>query len=179
MNACARHTHCACVFLESMSVLKLAERCVAEPLPHFEDAEQLIADDYCNHASDSVHEDDSCGNGDEDSIGETSPTGAARKSFMDPCEVDLEEVRDVKEFSSATCKCTNREGGPCSSYFSVEEFADHRMQMAELEHDALDIIILSQINAHHFSEGDNGSSPSFYQHFHVPYVWQPSCFYME
>ena len=131
MNACARHTHCACVFLESMSALKLAERCVAEPLPHFEDAEQLIADDYCNHASDSVHEDDSCGNGDEDSIGETSPTGAARKSFMDPCEADLEEVRDVKEFSSATCKCTNREGGPCSSYFSVEEFADHRMQMAE------------------------------------------------
>jgi len=71
---------------------------------------------------------------------------------MDPCKVDLEEVRDVKKFSSTTCKCTKREGGPCSSYFSVEEFADHRMQMAELEHDALDIMILSQINAHHFLE---------------------------
>lgn len=84
----------------------MAERCVAEPLPRFEDEEQLIALDCFNHASDSVHEDDSCGSEDEDSSGETSPTGAARKSFMDPCEVDLEEVRDVKEFSSTTCKCT-------------------------------------------------------------------------
>ena len=60
-------------------------------------------------------------------VGDTSPTKAARKSFMDPREVDL-EVRDVKEFSSVTCKCTKRKGGPCSSYFSVEEFADHKMQ---------------------------------------------------
>jgi len=87
-----RGTHCACIFLESMSVLKMAERCVAEPLPCFEDAEQLIADDYFNHASDSVHEDDSCGSEDEDSSGETSHTGATRKSFMDPPEVDAHVV---------------------------------------------------------------------------------------
>jgi len=37
-----------------MSVLKMAEWYVAEPLPRFEDAEQLIADDYFNHTSDSV-----------------------------------------------------------------------------------------------------------------------------
>ena len=66
--------------------------------------------------------------------------------------MDLEEMRGVKEFSSATCKCTKRKGGPCSSNFSVEELSDHRMQMVELEHDALDMIILCQINAHHFSE---------------------------
>ena len=89
VNARVRHTHCACIFLESMSVLKMAERCVAEPLPCFEDAEQLIADDYFNHASYSVHEDDSCGSEDKhSSSGETSPTGATRKSFMDPREVD-------------------------------------------------------------------------------------------
>jgi len=39
------------------TVLKMAESCVAEPLPCFEDAEQLIADEYFNHASDSMHED--------------------------------------------------------------------------------------------------------------------------
>jgi len=81
------------------TVLKMAESCIAEPLPRFEDAEQLIADKYFNHASDSVHEDDNCGSGDEDSSGETSTTGAARKSFMDPREVDLEEMRALIESS--------------------------------------------------------------------------------
>ena len=60
-------------------------------------------------------------------VGNTSPTKAARKSFMDPHEVDL-EVTGVKKISNVTCKCTKRKGGPCSSYFSVEEFADRKMQ---------------------------------------------------
>ena len=62
----------------------------------------------------------------------------------------------MKVFSSATCKCTKRKGSPCSSYFSVDGFWDHRMQMAELDHDSLGILILSQLNAHHFSEDLQG-----------------------
>ena len=53
----------------------------------------------------------------------------------------------------------NKEG-PCT--FSIENLADHRMQMAELESDALDLVILSQINAHHFSEAIQGHQCSSY-----------------
>ena len=53
-------------------------------------------------------------------------------------------------------------GGPCSATFSIEILADHRMQMAELESDALDLVILSQINAHHFSEAIQGHQCSSY-----------------
>ncbi len=136
----------------------MAEYCAAEILPPLEDADvdMMIADEYFNNrqASDSEHEDDSCRSGDEDRSGDTS--NIRRKSFMDPREVDLVEIREVKEFSSAACKCSKRKGGSCGNYFSVEEFADYRMQMAELEHDALDIVILSQINAHHFFEDLEG-----------------------
>ena len=62
----------------------------------------------------------------------------------------------VKGFSVATCKCLKKKGGPCNDYFSIEELADHRMQMAELESNTLDMIILGQINAHHFSEDIQG-----------------------
>ena len=91
----------------------MAESCVAEPLPHFEDAEQLIADEYfkIRQASDSAHEDDSTSSGSEDS-GDISLARPAKESFMDPRAVDLEEMRGVKEFSSATCKCTKRKGTP-------------------------------------------------------------------
>ena len=60
--------------------------------------------------------------------------------------------------------------------------------MAELEHDTLDMIILTQINAHHFSEDLQGHDTAgetkkdythFYFHIVTLYVWQPYCFYME
>ena len=49
--------------------VRMAESCVAEPLPPLEDAEQLVADEYFNNrqASDSVHGDDSSSSGSEDS----------------------------------------------------------------------------------------------------------------
>ena len=62
----------------------------------------------------------------------------------------------MKDFSTATCKCLKKKGGPCSDHFSVEEIAEHRMQMAELESATLDMIILNQINAHHFSNDIQG-----------------------
>ena len=123
----------------------------AEPMALFEDADQLIADEYFNNrqtiSTDSEH---SSSDENEEDISATQAT------FMDPRELDLEEVGIIKQFSTATCKCTKRKGGPCSTYFNVEEFADHRMQMAELENESLDMIILSQINAHHFSETIRG-----------------------
>ena len=119
----------------------------AEPMALFEDTDQLIADEYFNNRQtiniDSEH---SSSDENEEDISVTQAT------FMDPRELDLEEVGIIKQFSTATCKCTKRKGGPCSTYFNVEELADHRMQMAELENESLDMIILRQINAHHFSE---------------------------
>lgn len=111
----------------------------------FEDEEQLIADEYFNNRQELASPSDET---EEDIL-------PAQATFMDPRELDIEEleVRTVKEFSAATCKCSKRKGGPCSAHFSIEELSEHRMQMAELENDALDMIILSQINAHHFSGG--------------------------
>ena len=71
---------------------------------------------------------------------------------MDPRDLDVEEVRTVKNFHDATCKCSKRKGGPCSAYFSVEELGCKWLNWKVI----LLMIILSQINAHHFAEGLQG-----------------------
>jgi hypothetical protein len=60
------------------------------------------------------------------------------------------------------------------------------MQMAELERDTLDMLILSQINAHHFSDDLQGHVGKAERKDYcistsivTLYVWQPFCFYME
>ena len=89
----------------------------AEPMALFEDADQFIADEYFNNrqtiSTDSEH---SSSDENEEDISATQAT------FMDPYELDLEEMEIIKQFS----KCTKRKGGPCSTYFNVEELADHR-----------------------------------------------------
>ena len=57
----------------------------------------------------------------------------------------------IKNFVDTTCTCSNKHGAACSGYFDQSEYEDSRMAMAELENDQLDLIILSQINAYHFS----------------------------
>ena len=66
-------------------------------------------------------------------------------------ELDLEEEKIIKEFKSLSCGCNKKGGLPCSDYFSEEELSKLRMSMAELEKDQLDMVILSQISAHHYS----------------------------
>ena len=75
----------------------------AEPMALFEDADQFIADEYFNNrqtiSTDSEH---SSSDENEEDISATQAT------FMDPRELDLEEVGIIKQFSTATCKCTKR-----------------------------------------------------------------------
>ena len=66
-------------------------------------------------------------------------------------ELDQEEEAIIKEFKSSSCGCKKKGGLPCSSYFSEEELSKLRMSMAELDNDQLDMVILSQISAHHYS----------------------------
>ena len=40
---------------------------------------------------------------------------AAGKSFLDPRDLDLDDVRAVEDFCAATCECTTNKGGPCSA----------------------------------------------------------------
>jgi len=68
-------------------------------------------------------------------------------------ELDQEEEAIIKEFKSSSCGCKKKGGLPCSSYFSEEELSKLRMSMAELDNDQLDMVILSQISAHHYSGG--------------------------
>ena len=69
----------------------------------------------------------------------------------EPREIDVKEVEDVKNFIHSTCGCSKKNGAPCSGFFDQDEYEEARMSMAELEKDQLDLVILSQINAHHFS----------------------------
>ena len=70
---------------------------------------------------------------------------------VEACKVDDEEVEAVKNFVANTCGCSKKNGKPCSDYFDQNEYEEARMTMAELNNDQLDLVILSQINAHHFS----------------------------
>ena len=54
-----------------------------------------------------------------------------------------------KTCSTTTCGCTKKDGSPCSAYFSIQDLSQLRKQMSELESDQLDLVILSQIHAHH------------------------------
>ena len=69
-----------------------------------EDAEELVLDEYYNNREDSSSEpeNESSESGNE----EDTSAQSAKKSFLDPCDLDLEEVRAVEDFSAATCKCT-------------------------------------------------------------------------
>ena len=81
-----------------------------------------------------------------------SSDGDHTESFVDMRQPDKDEVKSVQHFSQITCGCTKREGVPCSGYFTVEELSELRMQMAELENEQLDLVILSQKVTKKFSE---------------------------
>ena len=66
-------------------------------------------------------------------------------------DLDTKEVEIVKKFKCTSCGCKKKDGLPCNDYFSEEDISQLRMAMAELEPDQLEVVILSQINAHHCS----------------------------
>ena len=68
---------------------------------------------------------------------------------MESC--DVKELQAIQWFVNFTCGCSKKQGTPCSGYFDQKEYVDARMSMAELENDQLDLVMLGQINAHHFS----------------------------
>ena len=65
-------------------------------------------------------------------------------------QLDKDEFKHVQQFNVTTCGCSKRNGSPCSDYFTVQELSELRMQMSELENEHLDLVVLSQIHAHHF-----------------------------
>ena len=113
--------------------------------------EQLITEEYFSRREPSPEGSNSES---EDSGSEDDHQAAA--AFLEPRQLDVEEERLVNEFCEGTCKCQKKNGGPCSAHFSVSDVAEHRMRMAELEHDALDLVVLGQINAHQFHSGLEG-----------------------
>ena len=85
----------------------------------------------------------------DDGDSQVSPTDL--ESMTDVRELDKNEIKEIQQFNATTCGCTKKNGSPCSDYFTVEELSELRMQMSELENDHLDLVILSQIHAHHFT----------------------------
>ncbi len=162
----------------------------------FEDAAQLIADEYWNNRQISPEPEDSM-NIDDGSDHHTDITNEEELFTQSPTqvgsgimvidhadtvsrEIDVDEMKSVREFITKTCKCTKKNGGPCSTYFSFEQLTDHRMQMAELDNESLDLVILGQINAHHFTDDLAGHHSqaadrkkgymAFYYHSHPIYL---------
>ena len=80
-----------------------------------------------------------------------SPPGPSGGVEVDVRELDKDEVENVKAFSATTCGCRKKHGLPCSTYFTEADIAQMRMSMAELERDQLDLVILGQIDAHHYT----------------------------
>ena len=92
---------------------------------------------------------DSTDNSSSDSESADEEGDGGGLSGLEPRELDVEEVQAVQHFIDNTCGCSKKQGAPCSGYFDEKQYADARMSMAELETDQLDLVILSQINAHH------------------------------
>jgi hypothetical protein len=83
--------------------------------------------------------------------GDSSPADLEDSENMTEMrELDKDEIKGIQHFNATTCGCTKRNGSPCSDYFTVQQLSELRMQMSELENDHLDLVVLSQIHAHHF-----------------------------
>ena len=70
----------------------------------------------------------------------------------DQRQVDVTEEWLIQEFVGEGCKCDlgpNR--SPCSTSITVNYFRSVRCQMAELTHDELDLVVMSQVMAGCFS----------------------------
>ena len=68
-----------------------------------------------------------------------------------PCEptvYDSQEQEDVQQFLSNTCKCTLGPGGkPCCLSLSMETIQRSRDKCAELSHNELDLVVMTQIHS--------------------------------
>ena len=104
----------------------------------------LLEEEYYGERLEEQDSDNSCS--ENESSGDDGAVG-----MIEPRDLDVKEVETVQQFMKETCGCSKKQGGPCSTYFNETELAEIRMSMAELENDQLDLVILSQINAHHYS----------------------------
>ncbi len=64
----------------------------------------------------------------------------------DEREEDLAEERSIEEFALKSCGCKfGLEGTPCSKAISSDHYKNVRVQMSELTHDQLDLVVMSQL----------------------------------
>ena len=50
-----------------------------------------------------------------------------------------------KAFITKTCSCTLAKGSPCSTLFTLDFYASHRLQAADLTHNELDLVIMGSL----------------------------------
>ena len=72
-------------------------------------------------------------------------------------EIDVKEEERVLLFSTEGCGCHKL----CWKQFSAEHYGEMRNNMAQLEHDALDLVIMGQIMA-----GTTVSNQKIFTHFY-------------
>ena len=60
---------------------------------------------------------------------------------------DMEEQQDIEKFLSNTCKCKlGPEGRPCCLSLSMDTITRCRDKCAELSHNELDLVVMSQVH---------------------------------
>ena len=135
-------------------VVELELKMAAEPGSELEADLFLFEQEYFSaRISDSDSDSNIDGESDRDRDERTDDDDSSTANMDDMTEVrelDKDEIKNVQQFNAATCGCTKKNGSPCSNYFTVQELSELRMQMSELENDHLDLVVLSQIHAHHF-----------------------------
>ena len=133
----------------------VSEKMEVEPRTELEADLAIVEQEYFSaRHDDRDSESDNDGESDHDQ-GECTDDGDSSAANMDVVtelrELDKEETENVQQFNTTTCGCSKRNGSPCSDYFTVQDLSELRMQMSELESDQLDLVILSQIHAHHYT----------------------------
>ena len=84
---------------------------------------------------------------------ERSGTGTALNDFEHSFE-DREEAESIRIFFSSSCCKLGPSKGPCYKQFSQESILRAREESLELEHDELDLVILSHLLVHRSSPSD-------------------------
>ena len=120
----------------------------AELEPELEVELSLVEEEYFGEREERTHDDSES---EDDGFSDETDSNPGTNTLLEMRELDEKEVQIVRQFSKDTCVCTKKQGVPCSGYFTESELGRIRMSMAELESDQLDLVILSQLNAHHYS----------------------------
>ena len=98
----------------------------------------LLEDDFLNEP-DTPYENDEPAGPSQVHPGDSQPSPICNNNVEDTTSADIEVC---KQFYTTSCGCSNAQGKPCSSQFTVEHYVELRAQCGLLTHDELDLVLM-------------------------------------